>query len=246
MTEVLLTRPLEASRQLALRLDVAGLAAIVMPLYTFAAREPGIDFHSVLNSRAGRNLAVFTSPRAVDFGLRHIPVKQLDMVEFAVVGAATRARLESSGQQVHMQADSGFTSEDLLREPALAADPGAALVFCAPGGRRALANGLVDLGWSVTQAMVYERVDLRPEPGQVEAIIAAQDLLSVWTSISALNLAKKYLPDEAWKKILGARALVISGRIQHHLHAFGASHVELTEGPGNPELLKAILQLTGR
>ena len=245
MTKILLTRPLEASRQLARQLDAAGLAAIVMPMYTFAAREPRIDFDSTWLDDNQRKLAVFTSPRAVEFGLQHLPENQLDTIEFAVVGAATRARLESAGQQVHIQAGSGFTSEDLLQEPELAANPGDALVFCAPGGRRALADGLVELGWKVRRAMVYERVDLRPEPEQVEAILGAHELLSVWTSISALKLAQKYLPEEAWKRILGAPALVISNRIQHYLIQLGASRVELAEGPGNPDLLDSLLRLTG-
>jgi uroporphyrinogen-III synthase len=245
MIKVLVTRPLEASRQLARQLEAAGFAAIIMPLYTFSAREPRIDLQSVCRDDGKRKLAVFTSPRAVEFGLRHLPEQHLDSFEFAVVGAATRARLEDTGQQVHIQAGSGFTSEDLLREPALAANPGEALLFCAPGGRQALADGLLELGWKVTQAMVYERVDLRPEAEQVEAIMAARDLLSVWTSVSALKLAKKHLPDDAWNQILHAPALVISTRIQHYLRQLGASRVELAEGPGNPELLSSILRLTG-
>ena len=75
--------------------------------------------------------------------------------------------------------------------------------------------------------------------------MAAGELLSVWTSVSALELAQKYLPSDAWSKILGAPALVISGRIQQQLTQMGASRVELAPGPGNPALLGAILQLTG-
>ena len=241
MTHVLVTRPLEASQQLATQLETLGLFPIVMPVYTFAARNPSLDINTAWSEPAARKLAVFTSPRAVKYGLSHIPPGQLKNLEFAVIGSATRVELESHGYPVQLQARTGFTSEDLLQMPELASDPGAAVIFCAPGGREALAKGLGVLGWKVVNAMVYERVALQPDSAQLKALSAAEDLLSVWTSISALKLAKKYLPGDIWAKILQAPALVISVRIQHHLQQLGASCVELADGPGNVELLQSII-----
>jgi uroporphyrinogen-III synthase len=243
MTHVLVTRPLEASQQLAAELDAMGLFSVVMPLYTFAARPLNPEMQTALSSTAARRLAVFTSPRAVQFGLSHIVPDQIENFEFAVVGSATRAKLESAGYQVHLQARSGFTSEDLLQVPELAVEPGDAVIFCAPGGREALAKGLGDLGWNVEKAMVYERIPLQPEAGQIDALTRARSLLSVWTSISALKLAEEHLPGGVWLKILKAPALVISTRIQHHLQQRGAACVVLADGPGNPELLRSILRL---
>jgi uroporphyrinogen-III synthase len=241
MTHVLVTRPLEASRQLADQLEALGLFPIVMPLYTFSACKSALDLNSAWSTGKVRKLAVFTSPRAVQFGLSHIPREISDDLEFAAVGSATRAKLESSGYPVHLQASTGFTSEDLLQVPELAVDAGEAVIFCAPGGREALANGLRDLGWNVGVAMVYERLGLRPETTQIDRISGANDLLSVWTSISALKLAEEYLPGAVWTKILNAPALVISARIQHYLQQLGATRVELADGPGNPELLQSII-----
>jgi len=246
MTHVLVTRPLESSQQLADQLDAVGLFPIVMPLYTFSACEPSVELNSAWSAPGSRHLAVFTSPRAVRFGLAHIPDERLKDLEFAVVGSATRAKLESYGYPVHLQAATGYTSEDLLRMPELATDPGDAVIFCAPGGREALANGLKDLGWNVSNAMVYKRVSLPPAPEQIEAITSAGELLSIWTSVSALELAREYLPGEAWTGILNAPALVISDRIQHHLQQLGATRVERADGPGNTELLQSILRLSGR
>jgi uroporphyrinogen-III synthase len=246
MTHVLVTRPLEASQQLADQLADCGLTSIVMPVYTFSARAPDIDLDSAWSGISTRKLAVFTSPRAVQFGLSQIPDNQLNGLEFAAVGSATRTQLENSGYRVHLQASTGFTSEDLLQVPELAVDPGQAVIFCAPGGRETLKQGLRDMGWKVAMAMVYERLALQPQRRQVDSLLNAESLLSVWTSISALKLAEKYLPGAVWAKILNAPALVISARIQHHLQQQGATHVELADGPGNPELLKSILQLTGK
>lgn len=241
MTHILVTRPQEAAQQLADQLETLGFRAIVMPLYTFSARVPSIDMRSAWCGPGSRKLAVFTSPRAVQYGLPHIPPDQLDKLEFAVVGSATRTELVSSGYPVHLQADSGYTSEDLLQVPELAADPGQAVIFCAPGGRETLAKGLGDLGWKVDKAMVYERRPLKPAPAQLEALSAAGELLSVWTSISAIKLAEECLSKALWAKILNAPTLVISARIQHHLQQLGATCVELADGPGNPELLQSIM-----
>ena len=245
MTYVLVTRPLEASQQLADQLDVLGFFPIVMPLYTFSAREPLPEVTSAWSAEPLRQLAIFTSPRAVQYGLEHIPDEQVDRLECAAIGSATRSSLESRGVAVKLQAESGYSSEDLLQLPELSVEPGVAVIFCAPGGRETLATGLADMGWSVIKAMVYERIPLQPEAKQVDAIMAAGDLLSIWTSISALSLARKSLPESVWTKILSTPALVISSRIQHHLQQLGATRVEVAEGPGNTELVQSILRLTG-
>ena len=245
MTHVLLTRPLEASQQLADQLGATGLMAIVMPLYTFSAREPSDESMSVWSGEKRRRLAVFTSPRAVHFGLPHIPRDALKSLEFAAIGSATRVSLEKAGHQVHLQSQVGYTSEDLLQLSELAVEAGEAIIFCAPGGREAMAIGLSDLGWKVVKAMVYERVPLRPGPEQVDTLLDCEDLLSVWTSVSALELAREQLPAAVWKKILYAPVLVISDRIQHHFQQLGADRIALADGPGNTALLHSIIRLTG-
>lgn len=246
MTHVLVTRPLEKSRQLADQLKARGLIPIVMPFYTFSPRDPLPGLRSSWSQGRSRKLAVFTSPRAVQFGLPFMPDPgELDGIEIAVVGSATRASLEASAYPVHLQANSGFTSEDLLQINALADDPGVAVIFCAPGGRKTLAEGLVELGWQTIEAMVYERVPLQPGPDQIVSLRNCGEIISVWTSISAIDIAEKSLPGDVWVKILGSSALVISSRIQRHLVKLGASRVELADGPRNPELLRSILRLKG-
>lgn len=246
MTHILITRPKEASLQLARQLDPLGFHPIVMPLYTFSSHDPGLAIQAVLSDSKARKLAIFTSPRAVQFGLEHIPPEHLNKLEFAAIGAATRANLEQNNLQVDIQSGSGFTSEDLLQVPELATEPGSAIIFCAPGGRKKLAQGMQALGWTVAMAMVYQRQPLPPAQDQLNEIIAAENLLSVWTSISALDLAREYLPVAAWKKILHAPALVISARIKHHLQQAGAKQVELAEGPGNSELLRSIKAVSSK
>lgn len=246
MTHILITRPERPAQQLAEELWVRGLSAIVMPLYTFSTLQPSNDVAHAWAGAAVRRLAVFTSPRAVQFGLAHIPPGYADKIEFAAVGDATRARLEAAGHEVQVRATSGYASEDLLQLASLTMNPGLAVIFCAPGGREALASGLEAQGWQVVKAVVYERVPLQPTSLQIEAIEAAEDLISIWTSISALELAREQLPGPVWNRVLCAPALVISQRIQHHLQQLGASRIILADGPGNADLLRSIMRLLGR
>jgi len=247
MTHILVTRPIEASQSLADQLEALGLIPIVLPLYTFRAREPAVDLAATWSAKGVRKLAVFTSPRAVQFGLPFIPPQgQSDDLQIAVVGSATRASLEESGHSVDLQASTGFTSEDLLQIPGLAKDPGITVIFCAPGGRETIAEGMAALGWKTVKAMVYERVPLQAASGPLAILKESDDLISVWTSISALKLAESTLPRDVWGKILESPALVISPRIQHHLKQLGAHSVGLADGPGNSELLQSILRMTGQ
>jgi uroporphyrinogen-III synthase len=217
-----------------------------MPFYAFRAIQPSLDMSSAWSDDAGRKLAVFTSPRAVEHGVGHIQKSVRSDLEYAVIGPATRTSLERYEIKVNLQAQSGYTSEDLLKVPALARSPGEAVIFCAPGGRETLAKGLVSMGWKVTRALVYEREVIQPAPHDLDELLAAKSVLSVWTSSSAMTLAQSYLLDETWKKVLSAPALVISVRLQQYLLQLGASWVELSEGPGNLELLRSIQRLAGR
>lgn len=242
MTHVLITRPLPAAQQLADQLEKKGLVPVVAPMYTFSEREPGIDV-DIGGSGPVRKLAVFTSPRAVQFGIQYLPSGGLSGLELAAVGSATAAALKASGFIVDLQADSGYTSEDLLQLESLAVAPGEAVIFCAPGGREKLADGLVELGWNVEKALVYERVQLPVANGHIETLRSVNDLISVWTSNSAVDMARETLPGDVWKKVLAAPALVISTRMQHHLKAMGATNIEVSKGPGNPDLLQAIMRI---
>ena len=244
MTHVLITRPLSAAQNLAVQLDGLGLLPIVMPLYTFSPLQPELDFTAVWSDRKARKLAVFTSPRAVQHGLAHIPKECMDRLEFAVVGSASAAELKAAGYTDQLCAKTGYTSEDLLQIPQLAAQAGEAVIFCAPDGREVLATGLHELGWEVSKALVYERIALEPGNKQLKLLAESDQLISIWTSISAIKLAKAYLPTAIWQKILEAPALVISTRIQHHLESMGASQLVLANGPGNSDLLRSIKQMT--
>lgn len=242
-THVLITRPEAESRQLAALLRRTPLTSVVMIPYRFEAVNPGA---AVTDPWPGgcRRLAVFTSTRAVSFGLRQFPEGFLDEVEIAAIGPATAAALERAGQPVSIVPEGSFTSEALLEHPELARDPGRALIFAAPGGRELLQHGLGQLGWQVSVVHVYRRQPLQPGPTQTEALLEADGIISVWTSENAMRALADSLPGEAWQAVCRGAGVVTSERLRQCLQELGLDDVRVSGGPDNESILQSILDLT--
>ena len=214
-----------------------------MPFYEFSGLKSQLDFNSIWTTGQHNRLAVFTSPRSVEYGLAQIPSEQIADLKIAAMGPATEKALNQRGHQVDIQAQSGFTSEEFLALAALDQSPGEAVIFCAPGGRKALQKGLESKQWKVSLAFVYQREPLQLDDDKVRSIAKADHLISIWTSVSAVEIASKSFPASIWMKVLAAPVLVISTRIQHYLQQQGAKRISLVAGPGNPEIVDSIAQL---
>ena len=185
---------------------------------------------------------IFTSPRAVEFGLPQLPAQLLGAASVAAIGPSTARALAAAGRRVDIQPEDGYTSEALLGSPAVeaAGDGGHALVVGAPGGREVMADTLGQRGWNARPLWVYERraADIRPET--LQAIEEGQRLLTVFTSGNAMNSLSQRLPPSAWYAICRGDWLVISERLRRLARAFGPSRVHLSNGPQNADLAAAI------
>ena len=137
-----------------------GLQAIVQPAFEYRAldvRASDPAGYARLEAARPGDLVVFTSPRAVEHGLAQIPRALLRRLRVAAIGPASGAALAAAGIPVVISAGEGYTSEALLAalnttralEP-----PGQAFVVAAPGGREALLDGLLGLGWQAVMLMV--------------------------------------------------------------------------------------------
>ncbi len=241
-THLLITRPAPESGQLAEWLAGTGLEIEIMPAYGFEPALPGFDLARAWRSEA-RRLAIFSSTRAVEFGLRQLPAGFLDGVEVAAIGPATANALATAGHPASIVPEQGFTSEDLLRHPGLATAAGVALIFAAPGGRQTLRQALAKMGWSVRMAMVYRRVELEPAAAQAAVLERAVRLVSVWTSASAVEILQARLPEAAWRNVCQGVCVTTSERLRDRLIAAGAGTVRVTDGPGNEAIRNCILQL---
>lgn len=240
---VLITRPQPEAAELASSLADAGMSPVLMPAYGFEATPPGPSLEAFCRS-PGRKLIIFTSKRAVAYGLPGLSADLLQAADVAAIGPATAAALESAGCAVSVVPEGGYTSEDLLQHPGLLSRPGTALILAAPGGRTALAEGLERAGWRASMAFVYRRVELEPAAAEVQRLLLADNVVSVWTSENAMRSLAVRLPGAAWKKVCQGTAVVTSERLRKALQALGARHVVVAAGPGNSHLKARLLHLT--
>ena len=242
---MLVTRPQNEAERLASLLANAGIRTIIQPAQEFKARALTQSELVEIDSMKPPVLVIFTSPRAVEFGLAQLPPSALENARIAAIGPATAKALAAAGRKVNVQPQAGFTSEALLAElEDRPAEPGrGALVICAPGGREILVQRLRENGWKAMPVWVYERlpVDIRSEV--LESIRHAGRLLTVFTSGEAMKALSQRLPPAAWYAICRGEWLVISERLQRLARAFGPADIHIANGPGNAELVSAIRSL---
>ena len=245
-SHVLITRPQADADRLAGLLASIGIDSIVQPAQEFKPRTLAASETHELGRLGQPQLVIFTSPRAVEFGLPQLPASLVGTARFAAIGPATARAIMAAGRKVDIAPAQGYTSESLLE--VLAGQPGVgggtALVLCAPGGRELLVRSLEDLGWIVRALWVYERSAAEIQPRSLEAISEAQGLLTVFTSAQAMESLSQRLPPAAWYTICKGDWLVISERLRRLARAFGPHQIHLAGGPQNADLANAIRSLT--
>ena len=237
-TTVLITRPEAEATALAAILKRRGMQTVNMPAFRF---EPGLsklNFSNAWNN-GDRRLAIFSSPRAVEFGLQQLPPGFLADVEIAAIGPATRERLETAGHKVAIVPESEFNSESLLKHPALVSNPGKAVIFAAPGGRQRLFLGLAALGWKTQFAYVYRAVPLQPGKQETQTLLQAEHILSLWTSSNAMDHLAGHLDSIAWDHICAGDFVVTSERLAKIASHYCKGRITVSDGPGNDALVIA-------
>ena len=243
-SHVLISRPAEEAAGLASRVRSLGLEPVLMPAFRFAALPASLLFEPSWYHASSR-LLIFTSPRAVHFGLPQITPQLLDGALLAAIGPATRDALQAAGLQAGVFPDGSHDSEGLLASDELPTRPGAALIVTAPGGRTALRDGLAALGWQVREAFVYERLPQAPDPAAQAMLEQAKGVLSLWTSGYALQHLLQVLSPAAQRQVLDGILIVPSQRLQAQGRALGAADVRLSDGASNDALASALREVLG-
>jgi len=251
-THVLISRPQPESEELASKLAELGLQTIVQPSFHYyaadlQARQP--EVLAEMQMAGAGTLLVFTSTRAVTFGLPQLPETIRHSSRIAAIGPATARALQQAGIRVDITPVAGYTSEALL-EALLRESPPAdekhplAFIISAPGGRQTLYETLGGRGWRCRLVMAY-----RPEPAQLNRQVLgrldeANGILSVWTSSNAMKALSQRLPPATWFRICQGDWLVVSDRLKRLARAYGPAAIHLAPGPGNQELFSAIRNLS--
>ena len=225
-----------------------GLQVVVQSAFDFRQRDVASDQPELLADLEGDNtprLFIFTSPRAVRFGLAQLPHELIKKQKIAAIGPSTANALSAAGVFVNVRPASGFTSEALLDSlekdsSGFISPQKSAVILAAPGGRTKLEDGLAKLDWTVQTLMVYSRENSELDKQALESLKGARNILSVWTSGNAIKALSQRLQPATWFQICGGEWLVISGRLKRLARAYGPTQVHLSPGPTNSELFRAI------
>ena len=250
-SHVFVARPRQEAEELAEMLAPLGVQVVVQPAFDFravdsAAGQPGLV--AELEAEGASRLLIFTSTRAVEFGLPQLPPGLIGRCRIAAIGPATSLALKTAGVRVNVHPPAGFTSEDLLQTlqddlPGSISPAKSAVILAAPGGRRKMEESLAELGWSVDMLMVYRRENAALDQQALQELNKAQSVLSIWTSGNAMQSLAQRLPSSLWLKICLGDWLVISERLMRLARAYGPSAIHLSSGPGNGDLFSAVKSL---
>lgn len=243
-THALLSRPEPQLTELADWINAAHLTPVRMPAFTFAATDETVGPDASWREHTTR-LLIFTSPRAVDFGLPAVQGPMLWGCRVASVGPATTRALADSGLDAIQAPGPDFDSEALLACIKASLEPGAAVILAAPGGREAIQRGLESMGWQVRMVPVYQRKLQDPEPSAMKALESAEGVVSVWTSGTALEHLMGCLSEPAQRRVRAGVSIVVSERLKTLAREQGCSDVRLAGGASNGELLKAVHEVIG-
>ena len=250
-SHILITRPQQEARELADLLAPSEAEVVILPAYDFHVSKLFSDQISQLQQAVAGPippLLVFTSPRAVEYGLDQIPRDVLPRARIAAIGPSTAGLLEKAGINVMLQPQQGYSSEILLES--LVRESGTssgrahpAFILTAPGGRTALQEGLQAQGYEPHMLMVYGRRSAELAASAITAIEHAETLLAVWTSANTMNALSQRLPAPCWSRLCRADWLVISERLQRVARGFSPRRIHLAAGPTNSDITEAIQTL---
>lgn len=244
-SHVFIARPRSESEELAGMLAPLGMTAVVQPAFEFIQVDAAVeqaDVMAELEAASNGKLLIFTSTRAVKYGLSQLPVEWLRRCQIAAIGPTTSSALQAAGIKVSIHPKSGFTSEALLQD--LRDQRGdqakSAVIVAAPGGRRKMEEGLSELGWSVQMLMVYHRESSMLNKQELQKLGEAESVLSIWTSANAMQSLAQRLPPAHWFKLCQGEWLVISKRLMRLARAYGPSGIHLSSGPTNYDLFTSV------
>lgn len=242
---VAITRPVGAGA--ALRARVRALGGIALPL-------PGSSLRAMADTRSARatlrealasDVLIFTSPAAVRFAMRLLPLRT--RARMIVPGAGTARALRRLAQleaQIPRTAD----SEGMLAVSGLQHVRGRRVgIIGAPGGRGLLQSELERRGARIVQAHVYRRVPPRLDRRHTRALLRAGAPLYVpLSSGEALQNLLMALPGDAKRALLAGTAIASSDRLLQAAREAGFERVLRAKSAGDADLVGAIVDAHSR
>jgi len=240
---VLVTRPAHLAAELAEAVTAAGGRVIAFPVIDIVPEDPAA-IAGTLARLAPADIVIFISRNAVQYGLDTLCNGK---AAIAAIGPATRDALDRAGRRVDIEPAGGFTSEDLLTEPALADVAGQRIrIIRGKGGRALLADTLQGRGAIVDYLDVYRRAPhrfSREELAQLAQRWQAGEVRFVTAmSVASLDNLLRILPATCLENLAAAQLVTPSTRvIQTALERIPAVPALLAQSPRATHMVEAMV-----
>ena len=181
---------------------------------------------------------VFTSPAAVAFAARLLPLAQTPAEQVFAVGEGTRRALARQGLMALAPPDDAMHSEGLMTMPHWDAISGRVGLVTAPGGRGVIAAGLARRGLQVQRAEVYQRQPPRLDAWHWRALAQAGAPRAVLVSSGeALDAVLAAVPAQLRPTLLDSVAVASSARLALLAGDAGFAHSLTAAAPTVPAML---------
>jgi uroporphyrinogen-III synthase len=236
---LVITRPAGTGSRMASQVRRRGGVAMLLPGLSLRGMDPRAPVVTALGAALDDDLLIFTSPAAVRFAARLLPLRTRATV--LAVGQGTARALRRHGVEAPLAPTGRQDSEGLLDHPVLANVQGRRVALIgAPGGRGVLRAELVTRGAQLREVHVYQRVAPRWQRRQLDAVTQlpaeARVLLS---SAEALEHLRLGLPAVVYARLSGAVAVVSSERLAEAARVAGFQRIVVAASALSAELLAA-------
>lgn len=236
---MVITRPAGTGSKMANQVRRRGGVPLLLPGLSLRGVEPSAPATVALGAALEDDLLIFTSPAAVRFAARLLPLRTRATV--LAVGQGTARALRRHGVDAPLAPTGRQDSEGLLDHPMLAdVQRRRVALIGAPGGRGVLRMELVTRGAQLREVHVYQRGAPRWQRRQLDAVAQlpaeARVLLS---SAEALEHLRQGLPALAYARLSEAVAVVSSERIAEAARAAGFQKIMVAGSALSADLLAA-------
>lgn len=222
---VIALRPADQQAALRRTIEARGARALALPALRLGAAPDADAARRALRRALAATRVLFTSPAAVRFAARLVPLRAHAGRPVHAVGTGTARALARHGLHAIHPAAGLMHSEGVLALPDFA--PGALAghtvgLVTAPGGRGVLKQVLAERGAALRVAEVYARLPPRLDRRHAEALRASSAPRAVLvTSAEALGHALAQLPADAAASLRDSVAIASSARLAEMARARG-------------------------
>lgn len=238
---VLCLRPSAQQAGVRRAVTARGARHAALPGLRLAPAEDADGARDALRAALACTDIVFTSPAAVSFAARLLPLRLNSRQKAIAVGEGTARALARHGLNALKPPPDAMHSDGVLALECWQHDTGPIGLITAPGGRGVIAAGLEARGRTLQRAEVYRRLPPRLTARHLDALTqAAAPRAVLISSGEAVTEVLSALPEPLRERLLDATAVASSPRLAELALRHGFSAVLTAPAPTAAAMLHTL------